>query len=117
MKLAYDLYEHPVDLKVEGIPDTMQEYQLHECTIKLTNKSDKKLSIAPGDWFSLKADKAGYLMTTVRSEKHAILGPGESASQTMRLYFVGKEKNITLTWKFTPDGSWPKTQALEPLRR
>jgi hypothetical protein len=97
-----------VEIKADGLPDTLREYQLYECRATVTNKSDKTISIKPGDWLALHAGrKAGVSMQVRLADQRASLSPGESASLTLRLYLTSKEKDVTLNWRFTPEGTWP----------
>jgi hypothetical protein len=105
VKLSYDTEDQPVMLQVKGLPESLRERQMVECTLSATNTSNKELAIKSAEWFSVEIDKAGYFMTYDPPDKRAILKPGESVSHVIRLFVfvVGREKEVTIRWKFVPN--------------
>jgi hypothetical protein len=107
VKLSYDTVNQPVSLEVKGLPDSLRERQLVECTITLTNNSKRNLAVKPGGWFTVETGKANRFMTYTISDKRDLLKPGESVSQLIRLFVEGEEKEVVLRWRFVPDYSAP----------
>jgi hypothetical protein len=102
VKLAFDPAGHPVTLRVEGLPKSLREERLYECTISATNTSKIDLRIRPGEWFHM--DGACF-MTFAPGTDREVLKPGETVSQAVRFYYsAGAEGEVTLRWKFTPGG-------------
>jgi hypothetical protein len=102
VKLAFDPAGYPVTLRVEGLPKSLREYRLYECTISATNTSKIDLRIKPGEWFAM--DRAGFWIFG-QWDKRESLKPGETVSQTVRFYYsAGAQREVTLRWKFTPGG-------------
>jgi hypothetical protein len=103
VNLSYDTADQPVALQVKGLPESLRERQMVECTLSAKNTSDTNVAIEPAEWFSMKIDKAGYFMSTRPPDKRTVLKPGETVSQLIRLYVVGvAEEEVTMRWKFVP---------------
>jgi len=102
VKLSYNSADQPVVLQVKGLPESLRERQMVECTLSVTNTSDKELPIKPGEWFSVDMNKAAYFMTYGPQDKRTVLKAGESVTQVIRLYVEGTEKEVTMRWKFVP---------------
>jgi hypothetical protein len=100
VKLAYHSANEPIKLQVKGLPETLRERQMVECTLTATNTSEREIKIKPGEWFQFEIDKGGYYMSYGPPEKRDSLKPGEIVSQTIRLYVHGAEKDVTMHWKF-----------------
>jgi hypothetical protein len=108
VKLSYDTVNQPVSLEVKGLPDSLRERRLVECTITLTNNSKRNLALKTGGWFTVETGKANWFMTSyVTSDKRDLLSPGESVSQVIRLFVEGEEREVVLRWRFVPDYSAP----------
>lgn len=102
VKMTYDTVNQPIELQVKGLPETLRERQMVECTLSVTNKSDEDLAIDPGKWFSVDMNKAAYFMSFGRQDKRTVLKPKETVSQVFRLHVYGVEKEVTMQWKFAP---------------
>jgi len=107
VKLSYDTVNQPVSLEVKGLPDSLRERRLVECTITLTNNSKRNLAVKPGEWFTVETGNANWSMVYTISDKRDLLRPGESVSQVIRLFVEGEEKEVVLRWRFVPDYSAP----------
>ena len=105
VKLAYDTANPKVTLKAKGIPQSLRERQMVECTLSATNASKENLAIGSGEWFTLDIEKGGYFMTFGPPVNRALLKPGESISQLVRLFVEADEKEVTIRWRFVPDQS------------
>jgi hypothetical protein len=102
VKLACDPADQPVVLQVKGLPEPLRERQLVECTLSVTNTSDKELAIKPGKWFHMDMNKAGYFMMFGSPDKRSVLKAGETISQVIRLQVEGTEAEVTVRWTFVP---------------
>jgi hypothetical protein len=103
VKASFDAAGQPVKLHVEGLPARLRDYQMCECTVSATSRSQEDIAIKPGHWFDLRTEKAGYHLTWQPPDKRTILKPGETVSQTVRLYLHGDDEKVTLQWVFVPD--------------
>ncbi len=106
VKVAYDAAGQPVTLQAKGLPQSLRERRMVECTLSATNTSKKDLVIQPGKWFDVeieKKEKVGYFMTYSPPDKRALLKAGESVSQAVRLFVHGEEKEVTIRWRFVTD--------------
>jgi hypothetical protein len=113
VKLSFKTAGQPVRLKVKGLPQSLRERQMVECTLSATNTSNKDLAIKRGKWFSVDIYKGGYFMTCRRPDKPSVLKPGQAISQVIHLFVEGPDKEntkttkgtdkeITIRWKFVP---------------
>ncbi len=102
VKLNCDSGECPISLQLKGLPESLREYQMYECTISATNTGKHDLAIKPGEWFALDFHKAGAFRWYQQSDKRDVLKPGETISQTIRVYLEGKEEEVTIRLKFVP---------------
>jgi hypothetical protein len=102
VKLSYVTVDQPVVLQVKGLPESLRERQMVECTLSVTNTSDKELAMKSGEWFSVDMNEAAYFMTYDKPDKRSVLRAGETVSQVIRLYLEGAEKEVTIRWKFVP---------------
>lgn len=100
VKLSCDTAGEPVVLQVKGIPESLRERRMVECTVSATNTSNKEVLIKPAEWFSLDIHNGGYFTTYGPPDNRTVLKPGETVSQTLVLYVTGKEEDITMRWKF-----------------
>jgi|SRR5215469_10784639 len=99
--LSYDTAGRVV-LQINGLPEFLHERQMVECKLSATNTSDKELVIKPGRWFEVDMGEAAYFMTYSPPDERAVLKPGETVSQVIRLYVEGPEaeNELTMSWKF-----------------
>jgi hypothetical protein len=104
MDVSCDTADQPVALQVKGIPETLRERQLVECTLSLTNQSDKELAIEPGKWFAHDEKKNGGIRLMAYSvvDRRVALKPGETVSQAIRFYIESKDAEVKLCWKYVP---------------
>jgi hypothetical protein len=107
VKLIYDAADQPVTLQAQGLPESLREHQMVECTLSATNTSKKNLTTKSGEWFTLDIEKAGYFMTFGPPDKRDFLKPGETVSQVVRLFVIGGEKELRLRWTFQQNQSAP----------
>lgn len=95
----------PVKLEIKGLPTSVREFQLVECTLMATNTSKQDLPI-PEKWFMLGIEK-GYLffMDYRATDKRQVLKASETIPQVVRLGFIAEEgeKEFTLRFSFVPD--------------
>jgi hypothetical protein len=101
--LTYDTADQPVKLQVEGLPEPLPEQRMVECTLSVTNTSNKDLPI-PDKWFTLALEKAGYMMVYGPPDKRPVLKSGDTISQVVRLIVRAKEeeKEVTFRLSFVP---------------
>jgi hypothetical protein len=101
--LSYDTAEQPVKLQVKGLPESLQEQHLVECTIFATNTSKKDQAITD-KWFTLTPEKASLMIVYGPPDKRSILKPGETISQVFWLLIEAKEeeKEVELRLSFGP---------------
>ncbi|MFL5244486.1 MAG: hypothetical protein ACJ8FY_20495 [Gemmataceae bacterium] len=109
VKLSYDTVNQPVSLEVKGLPDSLRERQLVQCTITLTNNAKSNVALKAGGWFTLETGEANWFMEYTISDKRDLLKPGESVSQIICLFIEDKEKEkeVVLRWRFVPEYSAP----------
>lgn len=100
MEVSYDTADQPIELQCKGIPESLLERQLVECTLSVTNQSDEDLEIKPGEWFKLEMNGAWVSMTYSKSNGPAVLKSGETVSQAIRLHVESKASDVKLCWKF-----------------
>ncbi len=103
IEVSCETADQPVVLQVKGLPETLSQRQMVECTLSLTNTSEKALAITPAEWFSIDIPKGGYVLTYASPEKRSILQAGETVSQDIRLVYCGKETEIAVRMKFEPN--------------
>jgi hypothetical protein len=70
---------------------------MFECRVSLTNTSRHTLEIVPGGWFRLEVLAPGYFMTSGATDPRTTIGPGETVSQSARLWLEEVKKGpVTL---------------------
>lgn len=101
VKISYDTAGLPVALEVQGLPKTLRERRMVECTIVATNTSSKELPIKPGEWFQIDSELGGNDVTYKNSDTRAVLKPGESISQIVHFLLneAGDEANLRCQFK------------------
>lgn len=100
-KLSYDPAGQPVELRVEGLPESFRERQMVECRLSVTNTSQRDLAIQPGGWFEADIDGM-FLMTYGPPDKRTVLKAGETVSERIRFCVDGVEEEVAMGWKFVP---------------
>jgi hypothetical protein len=83
-------------VRIEGVPTSVREHQMFECRISLTNTSRQDLDIVPGGWFRFQVQNAGSLMTYGTADPCKTLKPGQTVSQTVRLFVNDSKGTVTL---------------------
>ena len=92
----------PLQLHVEGLPHSLAESEMCECTVSLKNSSQSIVELAPGWYFPdiLSAGSHTSLRWSERTAKE--IKPGETVSATVLLRLTGTEDSITLEWNVAP---------------
>jgi hypothetical protein len=101
--LAYDTAGQPVKLRVDGLPASVRENQMYECTVTVTSIAKDDLAMRPGRWFALRTEGTGWFMTFGPTDERTTLRPGEAVSQTVRLVLRSSNDEVTLRCTFAPD--------------
>jgi hypothetical protein len=102
VKVVYDNADQPVTVQAEGLPESLREHQLVECTLSATNTSKDAIPLKPGKWFKVEIDNAGYFLTFRTVENRNSLEPGETVAQGIRFFVNGGEKEVTIRLQFVP---------------
>jgi hypothetical protein len=101
VKLAYEAAGQPVTLRVEGLPRSLRENRLYDCTVSATNTSKRELVIEAGTWLTLEAEEAGKLDGSAWRERRIVLKPGGTLSQRVNLLVWDARGNaLTLRCRF-----------------
>jgi hypothetical protein len=92
----------PLQLHVEGLPQSLSESEMCECTVSLKNSSQRAVALAPG-WYFPDVLSVGCEMCLPREQKPATqVEPGETVSATILLRLTGTQDPITLEWNVAP---------------
>jgi hypothetical protein len=101
VRLAYDTAGQPVTLRVEGLPRSLRENRLYDCTVSATNTSKRELVIEAGTWLTLEAEEASRLDGSAWRERRTVLKPGGTLSQRVGLLVWDARENVlTLRCRF-----------------
>jgi hypothetical protein len=92
----------PVVLRVSGLPQSLPESEMCECTISATNTSKKAVELAPG-WFIPEAiPSCGLLVAQVSDRAPEKIGPGGTITYRVVLHLTGDDERVTLQWSLSP---------------
>jgi hypothetical protein len=104
LKVSYDTAGQPVTLRAQGLPQSLREYQMYECTISAKNTSKMNLQVKVGQWLDLEFEKAcGSFVTYGPWDERTVLKPGETVSHTLQFHLESEEKEVTVRFKFVPE--------------
>lgn len=91
-----------LQLHVVGLPQSLAESEMCECTVSLKNSSQRAVELAPG-WYFPDVVSAGCQMSLPRRENPAKkVEPGETVSATILLRLTGTNDSLTLEWNVAP---------------
>jgi hypothetical protein len=101
VRFAYETAGQPVTLRVEGLPRSLRENRLYDCSVSATNTSKRELVIEAGTWLTLEAEDAGGLDGRAWRERRTVLKPGGTLSQRVNLLVWDARGNaLTLRCRF-----------------
>ena len=97
-----DTGNSPISIRVEGMPEQIQEYEMFECRVSITNRSQMKLALRGGDWCALQAGDGECIMHSRAIHRDLELQPGETISELVAVLVGHCAEQRAFRWKYVP---------------
>jgi hypothetical protein len=97
LKVSLDHKNGPIRFRVAGLPESLPESEMCECTVSATNISKQSVSL-PSDWFFPKTDAESLMLNRSTGDAVKSIQPGQTVSQTIVLRLVGDQDRVHLRW-------------------
>ena len=97
LQIAEDKAAGSLVFSVTGLPDSLPESDLCDCTASVTNSSQAPIPISSEQFFP-QFDGGGMVSIRPHAKLPAPLQPGQTLAETIVLRLAGDQDTVTLRW-------------------
>jgi len=101
LKIATDQAAGPLAFRVTGLPESLAESDLCDCTVSVTNTSESPVPLAREHFFP-KFEGGGFTSIRPQSNLPATIQPGQTISEIITLRFESDQDVVNLQWSVRP---------------